>query len=440
VSGSSHALPIAASSRPARQAVSPFISSSLPKSSSEHSLMPRSNTSGEVTSNGEFAADHKAPRLTGPRAPKSIKPVKDATPPALSSPDEPTTPSSTSSLRRKLSLSWKRAASKTSMSSIAHVATGRDSEYPPQPPKHDNMPPPRLPASATLNNLNTFTVPSPSPSVKSTTYLDSKRRKSSVSSLNVFGGHDRTRSETWGINRSPKKESSIDAGSGGSEKPKLATSRSSTSVLSPVHKMLNTKNSLNTLKSHPQDPWTVDLDRDDMFAEDEMRKLASKRKETEQAARQLDALRKRATPKERVTPQQAIQIANLNIYERGEIVDYKDVYFCGTQTAAKHVGDLKTDAANFGYDDERGDYSIVLGDHLTYRYEIVDILGKGSFGQVVRCVDHKTGGLVAVKIIRNKKRFHQQALVEVNILQKLREWVSCVPNMVKLFTKQHIGS
>jgi hypothetical protein len=42
---------------------------------------------------------------------------------------------------------------------------------------------------------------------------------------------------------------------------------------------------------------------------------------------------------------------------------------------------------------------------------------------VVRCVDHKTGGLVALKIIRNKKRFHQQALVEVNILQKLREWV-----------------
>ena len=48
----------------------------------------------------------------------------------------------------------------------------------------------------------------------------------------------------------------------------------------------------------------------------------------------------------------------------------------------------------------------------------------GSFGQVVRCIDHKDGTLVAVKIIRNKKRFHQQALVEVNILKKLREWVS----------------
>jgi dual specificity tyrosine-phosphorylation-regulated kinase 2/3/4 len=67
-----------------------------------------------------------------------------------------------------------------------------------------------------------------------------------------------------------------------------------------------------------------------------------------------------------------------------------------------------------------------MGDHLAYRYEVVDMLGKGSFGQVVRCIDHKTGGLVAIKIIRNKKRFHQQALVEVNILQKLREWV-CVP-------------
>ncbi len=58
-----------------------------------------------------------------------------------------------------------------------------------------------------------------------------------------------------------------------------------------------------------------------------------------------------------------------------------------------------------------GTYKIVVGDHLAYRYEIVDILGKGSFGQVVSCIDHMTGGLVAVKVIWNKKRFHQQALV-----------------------------
>jgi dual specificity tyrosine-phosphorylation-regulated kinase 2/3/4 len=189
-----------------------------------------------------------------------------------------------------------------------------------------------------------------------------------------------------------------------------------------MSKILTPKASQSTMRV--QDPWTVDLDKQDLVAEAEMKRLASKRKETEQAARVLDALKKRATPKERVSPQQALQIATLNIYERGEIMDYKEVFFCGTQSAAKHSGDLSSETANFGYDDERGDYTIAPGDHLSYRYEIIDVLGKGSFGQVVRCIDHKTGGLVAIKIIRNKKRFHQQALVEVNILQKLREWVS----------------
>jgi dual specificity tyrosine-phosphorylation-regulated kinase 2/3/4 len=312
-------------------------------------------------------------------------------------------------------MSWKRSTSKSN-NSLSHAASERGSEYPPQPPKHDNMPPPRLPASATLGSGNSYTIPSPSPSLKSSTnYLDSKRRKSSSSSLNVFSSHDRTRSDSWGINGSPKKEQP-DART---ERP-TPVSRTST----VMQKMLSSKPSNHALKIGTGDHWTLDLDKDDLVAEDEMRKLGSKRKETEAAAKQLDALRKRATPKERVSPQQAIQIANLNIFERGEIVDYKDVYFCGTSTAAKHIGEIKADTHNFGYDDDRGDYSIVHGDHLSYRYEIVDVLGKGSFGQVVRCVDHKTGGLVAVKIIRNKKRFHQQALVEVNILQKLREWAS----------------
>jgi dual specificity tyrosine-phosphorylation-regulated kinase 2/3/4 len=177
------------------------------------------------------------------------------------------------------------------------------------------------------------------------------------------------------------------------------------------------------MKTRPQDP---SVDREDLAADEEMRKLATKRKDFEAAARDVDDLRRRAKPQERVSPAQALQMVNLNIFERGEIIDYNEIYFCGTKNAKKHVGDLNAQTANFGYDDDRGDYNIVFGDHLAYRYEVVDLLGKGSFGQVVRCVDHKTGLLVAIKIIRNKKRFHQQALVEVNILQKLREWVSYI--------------
>jgi hypothetical protein len=36
------------------------------------------------------------------------------------------------------------------------------------------------------------------------------------------------------------------------------------------------------------------------------------------------------------------------------------------------------------------------------------VLGKGSFGQVLKVLDYKTGAYRALKIIRNKKRFHHQ--------------------------------
>lgn len=44
--------------------------------------------------------------------------------------------------------------------------------------------------------------------------------------------------------------------------------------------------------------------------------------------------------------------------------------------------------------------------------------------KVLRCMDHATGQQVAVKIIRNKRRFQKQAQIEANILRKLQEAVS----------------
>ena len=61
----------------------------------------------------------------------------------------------------------------------------------------------------------------------------------------------------------------------------------------------------------------------------------------------------------------------------------------------------------------------MVADHLAYRYEVLGMLGRGSFGQVMKCRDHATRTVVAVKVIRNKKRFHTQALVEVDILDRL---------------------
>jgi len=153
-----------------------------------------------------------------------------------------------------------------------------------------------------------------------------------------------------------------------------------------------------------------------------MKRLAVKRKDFESTVRDLDFQTRRAIAREPISPSLACRKVKLTIYERGEIIDYNHIYFCGNDNAEKLQADLANQATNFGFDDDRGDYNIVYGDHLAYRYEVLDPLGKGSFGQVVRCIDYKTGKLVAIKIIRNKKRFHQQALVEVNILKKLREW------------------
>ncbi|KAI1173109.1 hypothetical protein F4777DRAFT_463477 [Nemania sp. FL0916] len=387
-----------------KPAVSPFLSSSAPKGGDTfETMMTKSKTFGDLnyTVSGERALAFKPDQKPiGPRAPKLAKPKS---PPPRASPEEPPTPSSISSLRRKLSLTWKRSNSKSSN----HVSTSSVDKTAERQARQESMPPPRIPVSASIH-LNAPKSQSPSHPVKSIGgYLESKRRKSSASSLNTTLTQDKTRVEGWSIAKKDVGNNSV-------------VETSTQPRVSSLQKVIRPRPSTASIKSN--EPYTAELDRDDHIADEEMRKLGARKKETEIAARTLDALRKRATPKERVGPKEAIKIAILNVYEKGEILDYPDIYFCGTQNANKIIGDLQPSKPNFGYDDDRGDYSIITGDHLAYRYEIVDVLGKGSFGQVVRCIDHKTGVLVAVKIIRNKKRFHQQALVEVNILKKLREW------------------
>lgn len=79
------------------------------------------------------------------------------------------------------------------------------------------------------------------------------------------------------------------------------------------------------------------------------------------------------------------------------------------------------DIHNYGYDDENGDYKTMMLDHLGYRYEVTDQLGSGSFGQALQCLDHMTGQKVALKIIRNKKKFQYQAGMELKILLYLNK-------------------
>ncbi|KAK3087855.1 hypothetical protein FSP39_011544, partial [Pinctada imbricata] len=121
-----------------------------------------------------------------------------------------------------------------------------------------------------------------------------------------------------------------------------------------------------------------------------------------------------------MTPAEALKHyrSKLTAFEQTEILDYPEIWFLGLE--AKKIDGVPGGAQNNGYDDENGSYIKLIGDHVCYRFEIVEVIGKGSFGHVIRAFDHKRDMDIAIKVIRNKKRFHHQALVEVKILDALR--------------------
>lgn len=104
--------------------------------------------------------------------------------------------------------------------------------------------------------------------------------------------------------------------------------------------------------------------------------------------------------------------------EQKEILNYPEIYFIGLN-AKKRPG-VPGAPNNNGYDDDQGSYIHVCHDHISYRYELLKVIGKGSFGQVMKAYDHKTRTYVALKIVRNEKRFHRQAQEEIRILENLK--------------------
>lgn len=64
---------------------------------------------------------------------------------------------------------------------------------------------------------------------------------------------------------------------------------------------------------------------------------------------------------------------------------------------------------NHGWDNSENDYILRVADTIVTpegkEYEILDLLGKGTFGQVVKCECKAYKEMVAIKVIKNKKAF-----------------------------------
>ncbi|KAJ9649587.1 dual specificity protein kinase yak1 [Coniosporium tulheliwenetii] len=83
---------------------------------------------------------------------------------------------------------------------------------------------------------------------------------------------------------------------------------------------------------------------------------------------------------------------------------------------------------NDGYDNEDSDYILYVNDILgseeaghKNRYLILDVLGQGTFGQVVKCQNLRTQEVVAVKVIKNRTAYFNQSMMEVSVLDLLNK-------------------
>ena len=100
-----------------------------------------------------------------------------------------------------------------------------------------------------------------------------------------------------------------------------------------------------------------------------------------------------------------------------EIDDFAEIYFVGNY--AKKIRPNQNSANNYGYDDSSHHLKVVIGDQIAYRFEVRSIFGKGAFGQVLCCFDHKMKKQVALKIVVNTQQMQEQGRIEVAILQHL---------------------
>jgi dual specificity protein kinase YAK1 len=84
-------------------------------------------------------------------------------------------------------------------------------------------------------------------------------------------------------------------------------------------------------------------------------------------------------------------------------------------------------AQNAGLDNANGDYIFRVGDLISETntsgpctsktYLVESLLGHGTFGQVLKCLDVESRATYAIKVIKNLPAYNRQAQIEKHILK-----------------------
>lgn len=83
-----------------------------------------------------------------------------------------------------------------------------------------------------------------------------------------------------------------------------------------------------------------------------------------------------------------------------------------------------------------GEYQLIEHEVLVspyYQYEVLEFLGKGTFGQVVKCWKKSTNDIVAIKILKKHPSYARQGQIEVSILTRLSMENAEEHNFVRAF-------
>uniref|UniRef100_A0A8C5DPI8 non-specific serine/threonine protein kinase n=1 Tax=Gouania willdenowi TaxID=441366 RepID=A0A8C5DPI8_GOUWI len=93
----------------------------------------------------------------------------------------------------------------------------------------------------------------------------------------------------------------------------------------------------------------------------------------------------------------------------------------GGTTTAQSIAHSASTAKSTNSHSE-GDYQLVQHEILcsmSNSYEVLEFLGRGTFGQVAKCWKRGTNEIVAIKILKNHPSYARQGQIEVSILSRL---------------------
>ena len=106
--------------------------------------------------------------------------------------------------------------------------------------------------------------------------------------------------------------------------------------------------------------------------------------------------------------------------EYNEINSYKEIYYVRRKRPNTNLNSKSALKPSANFVKIGNFFKFEKEDHIAFRYEQIQVLGKGAFGNVIKCYDHKTKQFVAIKMLRDKPKLHSAVMFELKLLIKLQ--------------------